>query len=70
VRIGHIYLTESGVLSVWADAAQHVTALQRLGRQLSLAAALIDNGLFSDRKGLDAFQSPCAFCDVAHVCDA
>jgi hypothetical protein len=44
--------------------------LQRLGRQLGMAAALMDNQLFSARKGLDAFQSPCAFCDVAHVCDA
>ena len=70
VRIGHIYLTESGVLPIWVDDVQQVTMLHRLGRQLNMAAALIDNGLFSDRKGLDAFQSPCAFCDVAHVCDA
>jgi PD-(D/E)XK nuclease superfamily protein len=70
VRIGHIYLTESGVLPIWVDDVQQVTMLHRLGRQLNMAAALIDNGLFSDRKGLDVFQSPCAFCDVAHVCDA
>ncbi|HEU5101398.1 MAG TPA: PD-(D/E)XK nuclease family protein [Roseiflexaceae bacterium] len=70
VRIGHIYLTETGVLPVWADTAQHATVLQRLGRQLAVAAALMDNQLFSARKGLDAFQSACAFCDVAHVCDA
>jgi hypothetical protein len=70
VRVGHIYLTETGVLPVWTDTAQHATVLQRLGRQLGMAAALMDNQLFSARKGLDAFQSPCAFCDVAHVCDA
>ena len=70
VRIGHIYLTETGVLPVWTDTAHHVTVLQRLGRQLGMAAALMDNQLFSARKGLDAFQSPCAFCDVAHVCGA
>jgi hypothetical protein len=70
VRIGHIYLTETGVLPVWTDTAQHATVLQRLGRQLAVAAALMDNQLFSARKGLDAFQSPCTFCDVAHVCNA
>jgi len=70
VRIGHIYLTESGVLPVWTDAVQQANVLQRLSRQISMAAALMDNGLFSDRKGLDVFQSPCSFCDVAHVCDA
>lgn len=70
VRIGHIYLTETGVLPVWTDTAQQATVLQRLGRQLAVAAALMDNQLFSARKGLDAFQSPCTFCDVAHVCDA
>jgi len=70
VRIGHIYLTETGVLPVWTDTAQQATVLQRLGRQLVVAAALMDNELFSARKGLDVFQSPCAFCDVAHVCDA
>jgi RecB family exonuclease len=70
VRIGHIYLTETGVLPVWTDTAQHAAVLQRLGRQLAVAAALMDNQLFSARKGLDTFQSPCAFCDVAHVCDA
>jgi hypothetical protein len=70
IRIGHIYLTETGALPVWADTAQHAAVLQRLGRQLAVAAALMDNQLFSARKGLDAFQSPCAFCDVAHICDA
>jgi len=70
VRIGHIYLTESGVLPVWTAAVQQASVLQRLSRQISMAAALMDNRLFSDRKGLDAFQSPCSFCDVAHVCDA
>jgi hypothetical protein len=70
VRIGHIYLTETGVLPVWMDTAQHTAVLQRLGRQLAVAAALMDNQLYSARKGLDIFQSPCAFCDVAHVCDA
>ena len=70
VRIGHIYLTETGVLPIWMDTARHASVLQRLGRQLAVAAALMDNQLFSARKGLDAFQSPCAFCDVAHVCDA
>lgn len=70
VRIGHIYLTETGVLPVWADTAQHAAVLQRLGRQLAVATALMDNELFSARKGLDVFQSPCALCDVAHVCDA
>jgi hypothetical protein len=70
VRIGHIYVTETGVLPVWADTDRHATVLQRLGRQIGVAAALMDNQLFGARKGLDAFQSPCAFCDVAHVCDA
>jgi len=70
VRIGHIYLTESDVLPVWTDALQQAKVLQRLSRQISMAAALMDNRLFSDRKGLDVFQSPCSLCDVAHVCDA
>jgi hypothetical protein len=70
VRIGHIYLTETGVLPVWTDTAQHATVLQRLSRQSAVSAALMDNELFSARKGLDAFQSSCTFCDVAHVCDA
>jgi hypothetical protein len=70
VRIGHIYLTETGVLPVWTNTDGHAPVLQRLGQQLAVAAALMDNELFSARKGLDAFQSPCALCDVAHVCDA
>jgi len=70
VRIGHIYLTETGVLPIWTDTGQHATVLRRLGRQLAVAAALMHNQLFSARKGLDVFQSPCTFCDVAHVCDA
>jgi PD-(D/E)XK nuclease superfamily len=70
VRIGHIYLTETGVLPIWSDTRQQADVIRRLERQLSIAAALMENGLFSDRKGLDAFQSPCSFCDLAHVCDA
>jgi hypothetical protein len=30
----------------------------------------MEHQLISDRKGLDTFQSPCGFCDLAHVCDA
>jgi len=44
--------------------------MARLERQVSLAAALMEHNLISDRKGLDTFQSPCGFCDLAHVCDA
>jgi hypothetical protein len=70
VRIGHLYLTETGVLPVWTDTRDQERALARLARQLSLAAALMENGLLSDRKGLDTFLSPCTSCDLAHVCDA
>jgi hypothetical protein len=70
VQIGHIYLTESGVVPIWADTVQHANVLRRLERQIATAAALMDNGLYSDRRGLDSFQSPCAFCDLSHVCDA
>jgi RecB family exonuclease len=70
VRIGHIYLTETDVLPIWSDTRQQADVMRRLERQLSVAAALMENGLFSDRKGLDAFQSPCGFCNLAHVCDA
>ena len=52
VRIGHIYLTETGVLPVWTDTAQHATVLQRLGRQLGMAAALMDNQLRTYAVGL------------------
>jgi hypothetical protein len=70
VTIGHIYLIEDGVRAVWANTLQHTRVMARLERQVSLAAALMEHQLISDRKGLDTFQSPCAFCDLAHVCDA
>jgi hypothetical protein len=70
VRIDHLYLTDTGVLPVWAEVAEQDRLLTRLARQLSLAAALMENGLLSDRKRLDTFLSPCTSCDLAHVCDA
>jgi RecB family exonuclease len=71
VQIGHIYLTDSGPVQVWAATAQHARVLHRLEAQLAHAAALIAADLIIPRKGVaTGFMSPCALCDVAHVCDA
>src|SRR5581483_3832400 len=71
VQAGHIYLTDSGPIQVWADAGHHAQVLRRIEAQLAHTAALIEADLIISRKGIaSGFMSPCAFCDVAHVCDA
>lgn len=71
VQVGHIYLTDSGPVQVWADAGRHTQALRRIEAQIAHTAALIQADLIIPRKGIaSGFMSPCAFCDVAHVCDA
>lgn len=71
VQVGHIYLTDSGPIQIWADAGHHTQVLGRIEAQIAHTAALIEADLIISRKGIaSGFMSPCAFCDVAHVCDA
>jgi hypothetical protein len=71
VQVGHIYLTDSGPVQIWADAGHHAQVLRRIEAQIAHTAALIEAELIISRKGIaSGLMSPCAFCDVAHVCDA
>ena len=71
VEVGHIILGERDVTQIWVDTANHQQLLTRIEQQLSQVAALIETGLFISRKGIESgFLSPCALCDLAHVCDA
>ena len=71
VQVGHIILGAPDVTHIWVDMANHERLLARIERQLTQVAALIDDGLFIPRKGIESgFLSPCALCDLAHVCDA
>jgi hypothetical protein len=71
VEVGHIALGERDVTQVWVDTAKHERLLRRIEQQLSQVAALIETGVFIPRKGIESgLLSPCALCDLAHVCDA
>jgi len=71
VEVSHIVLGEREVTHQWAPASDHARLLSRIERQLAHVAALVAADLTIPRKGIDAgFLSPCALCDVAHVCDA
>jgi PD-(D/E)XK nuclease superfamily len=71
VEVGHIILGEHDVTQVWVDTATHERLLARIEQQLTHVAALIEAGLFIPRKGIESgFLSPCALCDLAHICDA
>jgi RecB family exonuclease len=70
-EVGHIVLGDRDVTKLWVDTANHARLLSRIERQLTQVAALIDAGLFIPRKGIESgFLSPCALCDLAHVCVA
>jgi hypothetical protein len=71
VEVGHIVLGERDVTQIWVDTAKHERLLARIERQLAQVAALIDAGVFVPRKGIESgLLSPCALCDLAHICDA
>jgi len=71
VEVGHIILGEHDVAQIWVDTASHERLLTRIEQQLTQVAALIEAGLFIPRKGIESGPfSPCALCDLAHVCDA
>jgi hypothetical protein len=69
--IGHIYLTETSVVQVWADTSQYEQRLPLIERQLIHAERRRAMGDFVPVAGIAAsFQDPCPTCDMAHVCDA
>jgi len=71
VEVGHIILGERDVTQVWVDTAKHERLLARIEQQLAQVAALIEAGVFIPRKGIESgMLSPCALCDLAHLCDA
>lgn len=71
VEVGHIALGEREVTHLWVPAAHHERLLRRIERQLAHVAALVEADFTVPRRGIDSgFLSPCALCDVAHVCDA
>lgn len=71
IKVGHITLGEHEATQLWVPALHHERLMRRIEHQFAHVAALIENDLTVPRKGIiSGFTSPCALCDVAHVCDA
>jgi hypothetical protein len=71
VRVGHRYISDRGEIStVWSHTARLPKVLDRLGRQLATARALIDAGIVIHARGIDPAMGPCGFCVCRQSCEA
>ena len=71
LRIGHIYLGEAGISSLWTSTSRHPKVLAIFEQQLEEAARRIELHQFIPATGIHSpYRSACTRCDYRNVCDA